>query len=144
MPYASQAQVENAIGGADRLVQICDDGAGGLSASKLAQAQAAADMLIDGHSRMRFASLAGSDTAVALAAAETVYQLKCAIAQNSANDDNLAAARLALYEKIAEGNFRPSEPLPAPSTAIKSAWVERSGISRASLAGGPFGNGDDA
>jgi hypothetical protein len=148
MAYTTQAQVENAAGSPERLVQICDDGAGALSATKLAQAQLTADMLIDGHSRMRYASLAGTDTAIALAAAETVYQLKCAIGQNSTNDDNLAAARLELYKAIAEGSFRPDEPLPAPSTAIKSAWVERditgTGISRKGFSGGPFGSSEDA
>lgn len=130
MAYATQEQIEDAAGGAARLLQLCDDGAGAIDESRLAQAQLHADMLIDGHSRMRFAELVDSndaivDTAIALAAVETVYQLKCQLAQNTANDDNLADARLLIYEKIGNGTFRPSEPLPASSTSVESAWTDR-------------------
>lgn len=130
MAYTTQAQVTIAAGGATRLLQICDqDANGSLDADVLAQAQQYADMLIDGHSRMRFAALldsggAATETAIALASAETVYQLKCMIGQNSENDDRLAAARLALYEKIGSGTFIPDEPAPAESTNVASDWVD--------------------
>lgn len=131
MAYTTQAQVEIAAGGATRLRQICDqDGNGSLDATVLAQAQLMADALINGHATLRFAELLNSDdevvdTAIALASMETVYQLKCMHQQNSANDDRLAEARLSIYEKIANGTFRPSEPAPVKSTAVASEWVER-------------------
>src|SRR5690349_18528394 len=134
MAYATQADIEAAAGGAERLVQICDNGAGALDTTKLAKAQRKAEALINGHTRMRFATIAGTDDAIELAAEETVYQLKRRIRQNSDEDDADRDIRLATYKEIAEGTYRPAEPLPAPSTAIKSAWVERdttgTGISR--------------
>lgn len=133
MPYTTQPQVEDAAGGADRLLQICNDGAGALDAGRLAQAQLYADMLIDGHAGVRFRDLLGGDgnatnTAIALAAAETVHQLKCQIGQNTTNDDNLAEARLALYKEIRDGRFLPKDDDDAAIAAaanVASEYLER-------------------
>lgn len=129
MPYATQAQIELAAGGPARLREIADwDENGTVDPDVIAWAQMTADALIDGHARLRFAALldaAGTsvDTAQMLAANEAVYQLRHARGQASQADVDAASARLLIYQAIAEGSFRPAEPLPTKSTAIQSAWV---------------------
>lgn len=144
-PYATQAQIELAAGGAARLLQIADwDGNGTADPTVIAWAQLTADALIDGHSMMRFEALltAGGavvDTAAMLAANEAVYQLRRARGQASEADDLAAASRLEIYRAIADGTFRPSEPVPDASSSPASEWIERDedgeGVSRTGLEG---------
>lgn len=128
MAYTTQAQVEHAAGGATRLLQICATSLGALDTDRLEAAQRYADVLINGHCRMRFAALLDEDdetvdTAIALAADETVYRLRRQLNQNSKIDDDDAAARMAIYEKIADGTFVPSDPAPAASDNVRSERV---------------------
>ena|SRR5690349_7520081 len=131
MAYATQTQIELAAGGAARLLQIADwDGDDVVDTDAIAWAQLTADALIDGYARLRFAELRDSggdatDTAAMLAANEAVYQLKVNRGQNSAVDDTAAAGRLEIYKAISTGSFRPAEPVPAASTAVRSGWRTR-------------------
>lgn len=130
MAYATQTQIQLAAGGADRLKQIADwDGDDVVDSDVIAWAQLTADALIDAHANMRFADLtvssASVDFAVTLAANEAVYQLRRARGQASEQDESDAAARLLLYQAIAAGTIRPSEPVPAASSAVASTWVDR-------------------
>lgn len=144
-PYATEAQITLAAGGAARLKQIADwDGDGSVDATVIAWAQLTADALIDGHAMMRFEALLASggtvvDTAAMLAANEAVYQLRRARGQASEADDLAAASRLEIYRAIAAGTFRPAEPLPDSSSAPASEWIERDedgeGVSRVGLEG---------
>ena len=148
MPYATQAQITLAAGGATRLLQIADwDGDDIVDATVLAWAQLTADALINAHTAMRFAELVDStgavlDWAATMAANEAVYQLRRNRGQASEADDRDAAARLENYKAIATGTQRPGEPLPAASTAPASEWVDRDdgfdegdGVTRTTLEG---------
>lgn len=79
MPYATQAQIESAAGGATRFLQLADwnlDGA--VDASVVAEAQARADGWIDEYLRHREATPIENptDTLIRLAADEAVYWLR--------------------------------------------------------------------
>lgn len=130
MAYATQAQIELAAGGLERLKQIADwDNDGNVDPSAIEWAQLQADALINLHTHMRFASLVTSGGAVVnsaqmLAAQEAVFQLRQNRGQVSAEDTDAHARRMEIYREIAAGNLRPADPVPAVSTAPQSVWVE--------------------
>lgn len=126
MPYATQAQLELAAGGAARLTSLTDwnqDGSG--DAAVIAEALAVADGLIDGYARSRYATPIAnpSDTLRRVAAQEAVYWLRSSRGMASDADRADHEERLEWMRDLATGKVRPDEPLPASSTAVKSAWV---------------------
>lgn len=134
MPYASQQDIEDAIGGLERLKQITDwDNNGTVAARAIAHGQDVADMLIDGHAGVRFKELldgggATTTSARKLAAFEAVHQIKIAIGQDSENDRTHAAARLLIYQDIRDGKFLPKEldeAMPDASSSDQSGYIER-------------------
>ncbi len=128
MPYATQAQIQIAAGGADKLVQLADwDHDGVVDADVLAQAQAAADGWIDGYARSRFATpiAVPSSTLIRVAAEEAVYWMRKQRSMLSEDDRKDHEERERWCKDLSAGRVRPDEPLPAQSTAVQSAWVDR-------------------
>jgi phage gp36-like protein len=141
MPYASQAKIELAAGGAVRLRDLADwDGDQAVDAAVIAEAQAAADGWIDSYLRMRFATpiAAPSTTLVRIAAEEAVYWMLERRGMAGPQDVESRKRREAWLRDCASGAVRPDEPLPAQSTAVQSAWVDDPGraVSRDGLKGG--------
>lgn len=128
MAYATQTQIQLAAGGAARLVQAADwDNDGALDTDVLAQAQNAADGWIDSYARLRFATpiAAPSTTLVRIAAEEAVYWLRKQRGMVTDDDRKDHEERERWCKDLAAGRVRPDEPLPAESTAVQSAWVDR-------------------
>lgn len=140
MPYATQTQIQLAAGGAERLVQLADwDNDGVVDAAVIAEAQNAADGWIDSYARSRFATpiASPSSTLVRVAAEEAVYWLRKQ--RGLITDDHRSdhEERERWCKDLAAGRVRPDEPLPAQSTAVRSAWVSNDDneISREKLKG---------
>ncbi len=140
-PYASQTQIQLAAGGAVKLVELADwDDDGAADGDVIAMVQAAADGWIDSYLRARFATPVAtpSDTLVRVAAEESVYVLRLRRQMVTELDTEARKQRETWLRDCAKGLVRPDEPLPAASTAVKSAWVEDPGraVSRDGLKGG--------
>lgn len=142
MAYANLAQIEIAAGGNARLVELADfDADGAADAAVIAAAQASVDGVIDSYCLRYATPLANpSDTLRELAAAEVVYRLheQRGNVQQDSPMHRAHLERVAWLDKVSRGLVVPSSPLPAPSSQMRSAWVEREGITRDSLKGGPW------
>lgn len=132
--YATQQQIQIAAGGASKLIELTDQsGAGVLDLNVLADAQAKADLWINGFLGMRYAlpvgnlSPDGSTALAAISADETIYQLLSArrmIDQQDIEKHKERADQLALYR---EGKLRLQDPQPFASNAQRSAVVSLDG-----------------
>lgn len=128
MPYASQAEIALSVGGDARLVELADfDNDGVADAAVIARAQAAADGFIDPFLRVRYATpiASPSPSLVRLAADHAVYEMKKwrgGLTEMDLKDLENRERELKDYSK---GLRRPDEPLPAKSSATRSAWVDR-------------------
>lgn len=124
MAYTTTADLEAAAGGADRLVQCADwDGDGEVDATVLASAQAAADGLINSHAAKRYAVPIEepSDVVVQHAAAEVIYLLRARRGMLTEHDVELKKTRDVWLEALGKGQVRPSDPLPAKSSAVRTS-----------------------
>lgn len=142
MPYASQTKIELAAGGAARLVELSDwDGDADVDADVVEESQAAADGWIDSYLRMRFATPipTPSSTLVRLAADEAVYWMREKRGMLSQQDIEARKGRETWLRDCSKGLVRPDEPLPPPSSAIATTWVDDTterDVSRETLKGG--------
>lgn len=121
MPYTVTQDLEQAAGGAARLVELADwDGDGEADAAALAAAQAKADGLIDSYAAMRYATPIASPSAILVqqAADEAIYQLKSRRGMVTAQDVEERTARMEWLEQLSKGRVRPDEPLPPKSSAV--------------------------
>lgn len=128
MAYASTQQIQIAAGGAEKLAQLADfDADGMVDAAVIAQAQAEVDGWINSYAAKRYAvPLSAPSLAVqACAASEVVYWLRTKRSMITEQDVAAKADRTTWLKGLASGHVVPSDPLPAPSTTVRSAWVER-------------------
>ncbi len=126
MPYASQADIELAAGGADGLVALADfNNDTVVDAAVIARAQAAADSFIDPYLRgLRPLPLTNpGESLIRLAAEEAVFQIKRWRRMTTPQDDADRKTRERELEDYRKGTRRPdAEPA---SVAVRSVWVER-------------------
>jgi phage gp36-like protein len=130
MAYASQADIQNAIGGPERLVELADwDNDGAVDPDVIARGQAAADGWIDGYLRLRYATPIAAPTAtlVLLAADEAIYQIRKSRGMLGPEDHKQRETREREMEAYRRGELRPDDPLPAPSTAVRAKVVPACG-----------------
>lgn len=127
MPYTTNMDLENAAGGAAFFLQHTDWDADGVAdATVIASAQIAADAFIDSYLSRRFRTplAPAPPSIVAAAAAQTIYELKVRRGKVTKSDSDAYEARVEWLEAVAEGRVRPEEPLPPPSTAVRSQRSE--------------------
>ena len=129
MAYSTQAQIVIACGGQaayDQLFDFNGDGVG--DPDVLAQAQTAADALIDTYIWLRYQTVANpSPVLQMLAAHEAVYYAReCRPTLGLTETEiKLHEARLATLEKMRTGALRPDDPAPPMSDAAsKATFVE--------------------
>jgi len=139
MPYATQSDIQNAAGGAARLVELADwDGDGTADAEAIAFAQTAADALIDGSAGLLYDVPIVDPTNVLVmhAAKECIYQLKFARGMVAEIDAEERDQRIEWLALLRDGKIRPSNPAPAKSDAVRSAVVVNNrDVSRENLKG---------
>lgn len=127
MPYATQAQLELAAGGADRLTSLTDwnqDGTG--DATVIAEALEVADGLIDGYLRARGYNLPlanPTDSLRRVAAQEAVFWLRDSRGMASEDHVRQHEERLAWLRDVAKGAVRVDEPSAPEAMTTRSAWV---------------------
>lgn len=127
MSYATQAQLELAAGGADRLTSLTDwdqDTVG--DATVIAEALAVADGLVDGYLRARGYNLPlanPTDTLRRVAAQEAVYWLRDSRGMVSEDHARQHEERLAWLRDVAKGAIRVDEPSAPEAMTTRSAWV---------------------
>ncbi len=141
MGYSTRQELEDAAGGAHKLVQLTDlDGTGAEDAGLVDRAQAKADGWIDARLRLRYkVPIANPTTSLReLAAEETLFQLRRARGKFAITPEDLdqrEKRRLEL-EEYRTGKLRPDDPAPVKSSAMKSAIVEIGGdVTRDTLKG---------
>lgn len=134
MPYATEQDIIDAAGGPVRILKFADwDGNGTVDAAAIALGQDESDMMIDGHAGIRFRELLNADDETStpvrkLAGAEALYRIKVARNNNSPKDDELAEARLRIFQDIRDGKFLPKEldeDMPETSSSDQSEYIER-------------------
>lgn len=139
MAYITDDDLELAAGGAARLVEIADiDGDGTADPEVLAGAITDAEGWIDGYLRARFATPLASPTPTVKAqiADEGIYRIIKRRRMLTEQDVLDKTSRDLWARDVADGKIRPSEPNPAPSTAIRSAFRPSSAaVSRTGLKG---------
>lgn len=126
MPYASQAQIEAAAGGADRLVELADWDADGVADPEaIAAVQDEVDGWIDGFASLRYATPIENptQTLVQTAAAECVYRLRDRRGMVNDRDEARHQERLEWLKLLNSGRVRPSDPAPAKSDAVRAKVV---------------------
>jgi phage gp36-like protein len=140
MSYATEAQMQVAAGGAVKLVEFFDwDNDGAVDAAVIAQCQVEVDAIIDSYVSTRYAAPVENPSAAfqAIAASEYVFwaQQKRGMVSQEAKDSH--EERVAWLVKLSKGQVQPSDPTPAKSSAVKSAWVDRgeNDVSRTNLEG---------
>lgn len=142
MAYSTQSDLEFAVGGTDRLIQLADwDSDGTADAAVVAKAIAKADGEIDSYLRVRYATPVAtpSQTLITLSAEWAIYLLRKA--RNMVSEANEAEHKqqIEIAGALRDGKIRPDEPLPAASTAVRPSWRERDqdgeGMSRNGLKG---------
>lgn len=114
MPYATQADIQMAAGGAESLLQLADwDHDGAIDPDVIARAQDAADALVDAYLRNRYQ--AGEIDAFKvtpprelrdIAAAEAVYWMRSSKQQTTEEDREVRGARVMILEQIRSGTLR--------------------------------------
>lgn len=135
MSYASQAQLQDAAGGAERFLALTDwDGDGVIDAGVVTSAQLSADSWIDGFIPSQYSPpLANpSNELQDLAAAEAIYRIriKREMAALGPGDLEFRKERERYLESIRNGKVRPDT-----LSATKSAPV-RSGVVKMDDGGG--------
>jgi phage gp36-like protein len=146
--FPTQAQIQDAAGGADYLIQIADwDGDGAVDAAAIAKGQAGAGMLVHHHLRLRYVdilldpvTILGSQHAADelnhIAADEAVYVIKRTRGATTDADVKAHEERVELLKALQSGMNRPANPAPAKSDAVRSeAVVNNRDVSRTNLNG---------
>jgi phage gp36-like protein len=126
MPYATQAQIQAAAGGAVKLVELADwDGDGVVDAAAIAFAQEAADGWIDSFAAGRYAVpiATPTNTLVQFAAEEAVHRLRLSRKVVDQDDKDQRELRVEWLKLLQAGKVRPSDPAPAKGTAVRSQVV---------------------
>lgn len=131
MSYATDAEIQLAAGGEDRLVQLADwneDGA--VDADVIARAKAAADGVIDGYLRLKLGTadlerVRANPTATLseLAAAEAVYWMKSRRNMAGADDIELRKERERQLKQMNAGSFRVDD----KPTSRRAVFIENDG-----------------
>lgn len=138
-PYASQSQIQDAAGGAERLVEIADwDNDGVADAAAIAKAQASADRLIDMYCGLRYGVPYADPPAsiIELAGELAVFYLKDKRGTATEREIKAQEDRITLLRDINKGIARPSDPAPPKSDAVRSeAVVNNRDVSRENLKG---------
>lgn len=143
MAYATQDELVDAAGGAAAFLQLTDiDDDGNADAGVIARAQAAAEGWINSFLGGRYALPVSNPTPElrALAAAETIYQIKAnkPAAALSEIDQQLHRDRLTVLQAYRSGALRPDIAGTLPSTGravVVTAEDAGSPVSRESLKG---------
>jgi phage gp36-like protein len=137
--YAAQSDVQVAAGGLANLVSLTDqNGTGAIDLEVLARFQARADSTINGYLRLRYTTPLANPTEEVRdhAAALTVYYLREAKQMLTPHELEAHKARISWLEGVRDGKIRIDEPLPAKSTAVRSAIVPLAGdVTRENLKG---------
>lgn len=140
MPYASQTEMEELAGGAERFLELTDwDNNGTVDAGRVISVQEEVDGWIDGFANLLYDTPIANpnQTLVKLAAAECVYRLKERRGRVTDHDEKKHEERLEWLKLLNAGKVRPSDPAPARSDAVRAEVVENaSDHSRAALKGG--------
>jgi phage gp36-like protein len=128
MAYTTQAQIETALGGPAKLVELADlDGNGALDAQALADAQARCDGWIDGFLWQYGTPVADpSSTLQQIAIEETIYQLRWAKRMVSVEDREDRERRELTLKDMRDGKQRPDKPRPV-ATVNRAVFVENDG-----------------
>lgn len=129
MPYATQPQIVIACGGQTAFDQVFDyDEDGVADVTVIAQAQTAADGLINGYLWLRYKTIESpSGTLQMLAADEAVYYARKYKPGLGLTPDHIKEheMRLATLDAMRKGEQRPDDPAPpASSAAHKAVFVE--------------------
>jgi phage gp36-like protein len=125
MPYATDADVQFAAGGADRMLQLFDwNNAQTIDAATLARALEHADGIIDAYARRRFQVpiLAPSATIRVFAANLAVHytrKVRGLITESEAQE--IERGHQLWLDRLASGLIIVSEPEPTPTTNIRTA-----------------------
>lgn len=125
MTYASTNDMEMAVGGAARLVELADwDGDGVADADVLERAKAAADAMLDSHLRLRTSAAdlialraAPPAELSTLAAEEAVYWMKKSKGMIGPDDIDLRKERERHLDLMRAGQLRPADN-PTPQRAV--------------------------
>ena len=143
MAYCTQADVQDAAGGSERLKEISDlENSGSIDSAVVTKAIAVADELIDSYAQRRHA-VPFSPVPVRireLSVNEAVYWLKKR-RQRVLSDDEREdhSERIIWLENLAKGLVSPGvDPIPAKSTSVAGQIIDRStdeDISRDALKG---------
>jgi phage gp36-like protein len=131
MSYATDAEIELAAGGEDRLVALADwDGDQVVDAEVIARAKAAADGLIDGYLRLKLGPddlarvrATPTPTLSSIAAAEAVYWMKSSRNMAGPDDVEQRKERERQLKLMNAGSFRVDD---APK-AQRAAFIENDG-----------------
>lgn len=126
MPYADQTQIQNAAGGADRLLELADlDHDGVVDAAVITAVQAATDGWIDSYAALRYSVPIANptDTLIQVAAEECVYRLRQRKGMVPEGEAERHKEREQWLVHLSKGLVRPSDPAPAKSDAVRSAAV---------------------
>jgi phage gp36-like protein len=127
--YASIDELTHAAGGTERLTHLADwDGTGTVDGTVLDQALAQADAFLDQYLSLRYSVPISNPSPVlrGIAAEQAVYWLRQARDMVGEEENRQLENRQRQLELMRDGKLRPEDPTPAPSTAVVSAWVERS------------------
>lgn len=132
MSYASQAQLQDAAGGAERFLALTDwNGDGVIDAGVVTSAQLSADSWIDGFLPAQYSPpLANpSNELQDLAAAEAIYRIriKREMAVLGPGDLEFRKERERYLESIRNGKVRPDTLSATKSAAVRSAIVPMDG-----------------
>ena len=125
MSYTTQTEIENALGGPSKLIELADNnGDGALDAQVLADAQARCDGWIDGFLWSYGTPIANPSTTLKqVAIEETVYQLRWARRMVSIEDRDDRERREKTLIRMSEGKERPESPRPTP-TVNRATFVD--------------------
>jgi phage gp36-like protein len=141
MPYATQPQIVIACGGQAAFDQLFDyDGDGVADATVIAQAQTAADALINSYLWLRYKTVDNPSPVLQMLAADEAvfYARKYRPALGVTPDDvKQQEMRIATLEKMSRGEIRPDDPAPPSSNAgNRAVFVDNcSDMSRANSKG---------
>lgn len=139
MTYASDMDVQIAAGGVANLIELTDqESVGAVNAVVLESFKVQADATIDSYIRGRCATPLAQPSAEirANAAALAVYYMREARHMLTESDAKAHEFRIKWLEAVRDGGIRIGEPMPAPSSAIRSAIVPLGGdVTREKLKG---------
>lgn len=143
MPYCDDNDVQLACGGRQRLIELSDlESTGEVNVASIAAARVAAEGLIDGYLRRRYATplaVPVPPLIVQYAAQETKYQLMLRRGMVTPEEKEAHELRETYFKGVASGATTLGvEPAPAKSSSMKAQYAPRDDdedVSRESLKG---------